>query len=283
MASVSIPNAIIESGSDVSAAAEVSTPVEVSGAQGVRAAEVRIQFDPTEVTTDTTRIQAGSVWNGRGTVIANVDEQAGTIVAFVYSTKPVAEDAGGLIDIGFAVKQDRISVKPIDIDLQQVRLNEGQIALTEAPVVGADASDGKIVTQASDVPQASEVRRASEIPQASEVVKRVTRFEHRSGDPFSDVTDSFRESRGSRPAINDDPCPWPSETDTDLISPQSYALVSMGGRADFARSGYGSRFAAKAVEARAMDLVTTPGGIPYGPLQPHVVDQAFSDSAPFHP
>ncbi|GAA5508311.1 cohesin domain-containing protein [Novipirellula caenicola] len=271
LASVSLPTAIAESSYDDSAPAEVSTPIEVSGAQGVRAAEVRIQFDPNEVTTDTTRIQAGSLWNGRGTVIANVDEHSGTIVAYVYSTQPVAEDAGGLIDIGFAVKPDRISEKTIDIDLQQVRLNEGQISLAQTPKVGADTSDGKIVTQPSDS------------------VKHVTRIENRS-------SESSGESWSNPPVITEDPCPWPGGADTVLVAPQANASVSLApvslvGQAEFVRpeaewgrpelaSGFtANAAAAKSPAARSIDSMATPRGLPYGPLQPHVVDQAFADSA----
>ncbi|WP_372724180.1 cohesin domain-containing protein [Novipirellula sp.] len=248
LASVSMPSAIVDSVPEISAAVEVSTPVEVSGAQGVRAAEVRIQFDPAEVTTDATRIQAGSVWNGRGTVIANVDEHAGTIVAFVYSTKPVAHDEGGLIDIGFAVKQDRPSPKPIEIDLQQVRLNEGQISLAEPPIVGADASDGKIRAR------------------ASENVTHVTRVDERS-------SESWANHWGGRPLIHDEPCPWPGGLQVEVVSPQAYVPVSLVGRSDFSRPGSASRFA-----ARAIDSIAPPTALPYGPLQPHVVDQAFADS-----
>ncbi|TWU19169.1 hypothetical protein Poly21_13400 [Allorhodopirellula heiligendammensis] len=153
MASVSMASAMLPdlssggSGSDgQTIAAEVSTPIEVTGADGMRAAEVRIQFDPSEVTTDASRIRSGDVWGGRAAVIANVNQEAGTIVAFVFSATPVATGDGKLIDIDFTPNPGSSLGEPIAIDVQKVRLNEGHISLTQEPIVGLDASDGRIET-----------------------------------------------------------------------------------------------------------------------------------------
>ncbi len=131
-------------------AAEISTPIEVSGADGMRAAEVRIQFDPSEVTTDASQIRSGSVWGGHAALIANVDQEAGTIVAFVFSANPVASGDGELIDIDFTPQENAPQDGAIVIDVQRVRLNEGKISLTNEPVVGPDSSDGRIDIVASD-------------------------------------------------------------------------------------------------------------------------------------
>lgn len=144
MLSTSFPNTPNQDGSAV--AAEVSTPVVVSGADGLRAAEVRIQFDPNEVTTDASQIRSGSIWGGNAAVIANVNQDAGTIVAFVFSVNPVTSGEGGLIDIDFTSQVSAQHDRPAVIDIQKVRLNEGQISLLNEPVIGPDASDGRIHT-----------------------------------------------------------------------------------------------------------------------------------------
>ncbi len=125
---------------------QVSAPIQVTGAENLRAAEVRIQFDPQKVTTDVSRIHGGKLWDGRAAVIANVDQESGTIVAFLYSANPVKEGDGDLLDIHFVAKSDTSSGEPIEIDVQEVRLNEGQILLVNEPKVGPDASDGRIET-----------------------------------------------------------------------------------------------------------------------------------------
>ena len=238
LASVSIPSVIADS------LAEATTPVEISNAQGVRAAEVRIQFDPTEVTTDASRIQAGSVWNGRGMVIANVDEQAGTIVAFVYSSKPVAHDDGGLIDIGFAVKNDRRSFMPIEIDLQKVRLNEGQIPLANEPVSGLDPSDGWIASQAGEN-QTHGYRRS----------------ENRTVDGWT-TEDWIGENSASNRVNAQSSCDWHNDSNGPTYS----SFVG--------RSHQINPFAGNSVETTMGS-----GRVPFGPLQPHMVDQAFSGAS----
>ncbi len=148
MASVSMPSASLPIPTQQSSAvaAEVSTPIDVTGARGLRAAEVRIQFDPAEVTTDASKIRSGSVWSGQAAIIAKVDQSAGTIVAFVFSANPVTTGEGQLIDIDFVAQSKARHDGPIEIDVQKVRLNEGRIALTNEPVVGHDSSDGRIET-----------------------------------------------------------------------------------------------------------------------------------------
>ncbi|WP_442507384.1 cohesin domain-containing protein [Novipirellula sp. SH528] len=240
LASVSIPSVIVDSFS------EATAPIEISDAQGVRAAEVRIQFDPTEVTTDASRIQPGSVWNGRGMVIANVDEQAGTIVAFVYSSKPVAHDDGGLIDIGFAVKNDRRSLKPIDIDLQKVRLNEGQIPLAEEPVAGVDPSDGKIVTLVDE--NQTNRYRSSENRTSESWTADVWAGENSAGNQNNDQARCFWQGGANRATFS------------------SFVV-----RSHSTRPHQISAFAANSVET-----TTGPSRVPFGPLQPQAVDQAFS-------
>jgi hypothetical protein len=125
---------------------EISTPVQVRSVDGMRSAEVHIQFDPQKVSTDVSRIRGGTLWDGRVSVLANVDQDAGTIVAFLYSARPIASGDGELLDIHFVSRDNLPSGEPIEIDLQKVRINEGQIQLTSEPQVGQDATDGVIDT-----------------------------------------------------------------------------------------------------------------------------------------
>ncbi|TWT65247.1 Cohesin domain protein [Allorhodopirellula solitaria] len=148
MASVSMPNAPMPHPSDgQEVAAEVAAPISVTGADGLRAAEVRIQFDPSEVTTDASQISSGSIWNGKASVIARVDQEAGSIVVYVFAANPVPSGDGELIDIDFTVQPGASQRGPADIDVQRVRLNEGQISLTDEPRVGHDPSDGQILIE----------------------------------------------------------------------------------------------------------------------------------------
>ena len=113
----------------------------------MRSAEVHIQFDPQKVSTDVSRIRGGKLWDGRVSVLANVDQDTGTIVAFLFSARPIASGDGELLDIHFVSRDNLPSGEPIEIDLQKVRINEGQIKLTSEPQVGQDASDGVIDTR----------------------------------------------------------------------------------------------------------------------------------------
>ncbi len=154
MASVSMPSVMLPVPSaDIFKSAippEISTPIQVHSVDGMRSAEVHIQFDPQKVSTDVSRIRGGELWDGRVSVLANVDQDAGTIVAFLYSARPIRSGDGELLDIQFVSQDNRPSGEPIEIDLQKVRINEGQIKLTSEPQVGQDASDGVIETGVID-------------------------------------------------------------------------------------------------------------------------------------
>jgi hypothetical protein len=108
-------------------AIELPEPIE---SDGVRAAEVRIQFDPLAVQPDLSTIKAGDAWNGKASVVANVDEVAGTLVAFLFTTRPITGQ-GNLLELEFkSAVSDEVGVSPASIGIEQVRLNEGQIEAT---------------------------------------------------------------------------------------------------------------------------------------------------------
>ncbi len=135
MASVTTP------GISLGSQNQLSAPVAITRADGMRAAEIRIQYDPVEVTTDSENIIAGSVWGDAAMVVANVNESAGTIVAFVFSAQPVEVTSGSLLDINFQSRRPTALHRSLAIDLQRVRLNEGQVPLSVDPVDGPDGTD----------------------------------------------------------------------------------------------------------------------------------------------
>ncbi|MCA9142095.1 MAG: hypothetical protein KDB05_04890 [Planctomycetales bacterium] len=128
----------------------VKVPVNIDDATGVRAAEIRIEYDTTQLDVRPSDITAGSAWGGKALVMSNVDEAAGTIVAFVFATKNIESGSGGLIDVSFTIRKDAQEAQTV-VDLAEVRLNEGQVPLTAVPVAGFDTTDGVITIRRSVV------------------------------------------------------------------------------------------------------------------------------------
>ncbi|HUG67971.1 MAG TPA: cohesin domain-containing protein [Pirellulaceae bacterium] len=124
----------------------VTVPVNIDDATGVRAAEIRIEYDTAQLDVQRKDIAAGSAWAGTAVAIANVDQHAGAIVVFVFSTESLAGGSGSVIDVSFTIRSDALPNEAA-IDLAKVRLNEGQIELTGVPQVGADTTDGSITIQ----------------------------------------------------------------------------------------------------------------------------------------
>ncbi|OYP39076.1 cohesin domain-containing protein [Rhodopirellula sp. MGV] len=119
----------------------LKTPLHIEDAEGVRAAEIRLQYDPSVLSTDELQIRSGSVWNGNASVVVNVNEEEGSIIAFVFSAEPIEQADGDLLEVDFALASARAKRKPISIDLQKVELNEGRIEIETPPVVGTDEYD----------------------------------------------------------------------------------------------------------------------------------------------
>jgi hypothetical protein len=146
LAAVSIPDDL--SGD---AGAEVAAPVRIDSAAGVRGAEVRIRFDPTVLSLDADDITAGTVWSGATDtqVVANVDPVAGTVVVFISASADLPNVAGSLVEFGFNLRETAAAGTSSEIDLVQVRLNEGAVPVTPAPAAGADPTDGRITVSDS--------------------------------------------------------------------------------------------------------------------------------------
>lgn len=121
----------------------VIVPVDIDDATGVRAAEIRIEYDTAQLDVKPKDIAAGAAWAGKAIAISNVDEPAGVITVFVFSTENLAGGSGSLIDVAFTVRADVRGMKAT-VDLAEVRLNEGQITLPASPLIGADTTDGVI-------------------------------------------------------------------------------------------------------------------------------------------
>lgn len=99
---------------------------------GVRAAEVRIQFDPAKVSPQATDFLPGPAWQGKGAIVTNVDATEGTVTAFLFSIEPIDSASGDLIDIrlpmGPALPDDTTPAYAIE----SITVDEGQKAIDPA-------------------------------------------------------------------------------------------------------------------------------------------------------
>jgi hypothetical protein len=122
----------------------VSVPVNVvNDAFGVVSADITIQYDPELLHTTAAQIVAGDLWPD-ATVIANVDEAAGSIDITIFNTDPLpAGSVGSLVDIEFRVDAEA-SGTTTEIDLEDVSLNEDQTPVAVPPTAGSDPADGLI-------------------------------------------------------------------------------------------------------------------------------------------
>lgn len=138
LTTVQISDAIV-----VHPGSQVTVPVTVDDTTGIRAAEIRIEYDAAQLDVRAKDIVAGNAWAGRGVAMASVDQQAGVLTIFAFSTTSLAEGSGTLVDVPFTIKND-ISAVTVAIDLAEVKLNEGQIELAAIPIPGTDTTDGTL-------------------------------------------------------------------------------------------------------------------------------------------
>lgn len=124
---------------------EVVAPVNIDNAAGVRGADIRINYDPALLETDTAGVQAGSVWPvGSTEVVANVDQATGSIVAWVFTAEGLNPGNGSLLEVQFAIDSGATVGDTTKVDLAKVRLNEGAIVPDPDPIPGDDPTDGLI-------------------------------------------------------------------------------------------------------------------------------------------
>ncbi|MCL4204329.1 MAG: cohesin domain-containing protein [Pirellulaceae bacterium] len=124
-------------------AAEFTAPVNISDGQGLRGAEIRLSYDTTLLSADRTSVHAGSIWPSHDTMVfANVDDDNGTIVAWLFRTEELDAGSGSLLDVVFRTTAVADSDVTTSLDLTSVRLNEGRISVAPTPQPGADETDG---------------------------------------------------------------------------------------------------------------------------------------------
>ncbi|XZE20026.1 hypothetical protein SH449x_005360 [Pirellulaceae bacterium SH449] len=99
---------------------------------GLRAASVELTYNQDLVKIDPKSLRAGSIWGNRGLAIANVDEEAGRIVAFIFASREVPAGAGSLLEFDFTHNDSNHSSQDqLEFIIESLSLNEGKIA-TEA-------------------------------------------------------------------------------------------------------------------------------------------------------
>lgn len=125
-------------------------PVDIDDATDVRGVEIEINYDTELLDTDSDRITAGAVWSaGSAQVVASVDDEAGTIVVWVFAAEGLDSGSGSLLDIEFTVSSDVVVGNSTAIDLAEVVINDGEIPVYPEPKSGDDSADGLITLIAS--------------------------------------------------------------------------------------------------------------------------------------
>jgi hypothetical protein len=91
-------------------------------------------------------------------LLVNVDEAAGVIYISLLTQPALTAGAGTLLEIDFQICSDAVATTAA-IDVQSLSLNEGQLVLTIDPVIGADATDGRItIVSAAAIGSESEAK-----------------------------------------------------------------------------------------------------------------------------
>lgn len=141
-------------------------PVNLDLAEGLDSAQVRIAYDPALLRLD--GVRKGNLTQGFSTLVYHDDNG---VVTVDMSGTPLGAGTGSILELGFtALASGRAA-----IDLQSVRLNEGNLVLTPMPVPGPDATDGAVTIAA-----------ARSVPDRAASMFRVGRdlaLDHGSGDP----------------------------------------------------------------------------------------------------
>jgi hypothetical protein len=133
---------------------QVSAPLNVDNATGIRAAEIRLAYDTTVLDISESNIVAGSVWAGDATVdiVASVDDAAGTIIVSIFGANALPATSGSLVEFQFTIQSGVTVGATTTLDLTEVRINEGAITLDTTPQPGPDATDGLLTVTEDVVP-----------------------------------------------------------------------------------------------------------------------------------
>lgn len=127
---------------------QVATSIEIDNAAGIRAATVEILYDPNLLQADLASVRAGTIWEGKGVAIANLNDQDGKVTAFIFATEDMNLSSGTLLDIDFMFHDDSPADARAHLGLGAVRINEGDIPISAAPLPGHKTIDGSITRQA---------------------------------------------------------------------------------------------------------------------------------------
>lgn len=104
----------------------LAVSVESFDIEGLRAAEIRVKYDPRSLDLSDGDIQPGEAWQGRASLISHIDEEAGAVSIFLFSAEPIDSQHGKLVDLQFAAIDSAIA-EVSSTTLTEVRLNEGTI------------------------------------------------------------------------------------------------------------------------------------------------------------
>ena len=156
-ASLGIPALVVQStGSEP----QMVASIEIENVVGLRAATVEIRYDQNVLQPDIKSVRAGSLWDGKGLAIANINEQDGTLTAFVFATQDLQLSTGTLLDIDFAFLGAATENAAAHLQIDDLRLNEGDIpvaGMTTEPVKNQrDTSPRPGRSSAADLPAEGE-------------------------------------------------------------------------------------------------------------------------------
>jgi hypothetical protein len=106
---------------------EPSVAIEAERISGLRGATVQVKFDPDAVSIERRNLRPGAAWEGRASLLARVDDEAGLIDVFIFSANPVTAERGSLLDLDFDLLDDLADEQARLIEVTHVQLNEGQL------------------------------------------------------------------------------------------------------------------------------------------------------------
>ena len=139
----------------------MSIAVDSTDLDGLRAAEIQLQYDPNLLSLAESDIRPGKLWQGQASLLSHIDYQAGTVNIFLFSAQPIAGDLGNLIDLNFDIG-DTVAADVSSARVSQLRFNEGAIA-AEAQIKVGDLTLNRV--QAETLDASSELLTLSETSQ----------------------------------------------------------------------------------------------------------------------
>lgn len=106
--------------------APLSIAVESSGLEGLRAAEIQLNYDPRSLNIEAADIRPGAAWKEQASLVTNVDADAGSVRIFLFSIEPIDTQRGKLVDLHFEVNEGN-AIDRSSVALSHIRLNEGEL------------------------------------------------------------------------------------------------------------------------------------------------------------